>query len=341
MHKVALHVDGVQYSGWESVEVIRAIDAVAGAFFLQVSDGRPTVQFAGVPAVLAVDDEPVIDGYVDEVSVSLRAKAHHLRVSGRDKTADLVDCSAILPGDGIEEATLQAVIDQVVAPFGIAVTYQDVPVVPLGKIRGQGNSAFDVIEQACRKVGVLPLPDGAGGLRIGSIGAVRAKSALRLGENVLSVEVMRAVKDQFSDYHVKAQMQGRFDLDPAVSAHPVGKASDVGVPRYRPLLLMGEGNMDAAIAQKRAEWEATVRAARAVNVSVQVVGWRQGGFDGALWDINQVVPVDFPHVGLNGDFLIRAVRYTISEAGTVSTLDLTRADAYVPKPEVPASDGDL
>jgi prophage tail gpP-like protein len=86
--------------------------------------------------------------------------------------------------------------------------------------------------------------------------------------------------------------------------------------------------------KKRAQWEATVRAARAVSVQVTVQGWRQG--NGELWPVNALVNVDLPWLRLSGDMLISELTHTLDESGTRTQLTLRRPDAFIPQPATPA-----
>jgi prophage tail gpP-like protein len=94
--------------------------------------------------------------------------------------------------------------------------------------------------------------------------------------------------------------------------------------------------VDISTARKRAQWEATVRAARAVSVSVTVQGWRQA--DGTLWPVNGLVQVDLPWLRISGEMLITELTYSLDESGTQTQMTLRRADAYTPEPEKPAEE---
>jgi prophage tail gpP-like protein len=80
-----------------------------------------------------------------------------------------------------------------------------------------------------------------------------------------------------------------------------------------------------------------VRAARSATVTVTVHGWTQR--DGSLWPINALVPVHIPAFGITyTDLLITEATYTLSlQGGTITTLSLTRADAFRPEPTIAPS----
>jgi len=102
------------------------------------------------------------------------------------------------------------------------------------------------------------------------------------------------------------------------------------------LVISAEGSATGATAKKRAEWEAANRLARAVSVNVEIQGWRQG--DGTLWRDNLIVPFRNDFFGIKQDMLISSISYKQSPNETTASLELTRKDAFVAQPEVPASD---
>jgi len=87
-------------------------------------------------------------------------------------------------------------------------------------------------------------------------------------------------------------------------------------------------------AQERANWEATVRAARAGTASVVVQGWTQES--GALWPLNVLVPVRSPFLGIDSDMLISGTHITLDDAGgSITEITLARPDAFTPEPFIP------
>jgi prophage tail gpP-like protein len=110
-------------------------------------------------------------------------------------------------------------------------------------------------------------------------------------------------------------------------------ASDAGVKRARTLVVVADDETDLAGLKKRAEWEATVRAARALTVDVTVQGWSHPG---GLWRINRVVPLRAPALRIERDLLIRDVEYSLDRGGTFTRMTLTPAEAYTPQIAPPA-----
>lgn len=321
-----------EYGGWKSVRVERSIDAVAGGFSIGMADPRnPRIlvpkEVLGWPIApgdgcrVLIGDDVVIDGWIDETAPAISADSHDLSVSGRDRTGDLVDCSADHSPD-----EWNAPLDQIAAilcrPFGIQVSVAGVDLgAPFAPFKLQPEeTAFGAIERMCRMRAVLPMSDGAGGLLLTRAGAARAASAIVEGENLLWAKATYSMKERYSRVTVKGER---------------GKASatDPMVARHRPLIVLAEQEDDGVPSEARARWETTVRAGRAGKVTVAVQGWRQA--DGSLWPLNAEAAVHIPTLDLSGRLLIAARRLVLDEGGRVTELDLVRRDAYDLLPELP------
>src|SRR5574342_154425 len=101
MSDVALVVSGKRYLGWKSIRITRSIESIANSFELGVSDrwgsqAKPWPIAEEDPCAVDIDGEQVIAGYVDRRSLAISAEQRTLTYTGRDRSAVLVDCSAVL-----------------------------------------------------------------------------------------------------------------------------------------------------------------------------------------------------------------------------------------------------
>lgn len=344
MADVALRVNGKEFAGWTSARVTRGIECVAGSFDLEVSErwanqDQPWQIAEGDECSVLLGGVVVLTGYVDRRSISFDADSHTLSVSGRDKTGDLVDCSALLSVWEFNKVSVLKFATRVAEPFGISVALASGTTEPerLSKLTiDPGDSAFDAIERACRMAGLLPVSDGAGGLVLMQPNDAWADTALVQGENILSAGADFDASARFARYVVLGQHAGSDEYHGAVAARVRGEARDSDVRRTaRVLVVRPEGNATNAHAKRRAEWEAIVRAARGDSVSVVVQGWQQG--NGELWPVNALATVRSKALGVDGEMLISQVTYTVDDGGTRTQLTLRRPDAFVPEPVVTKS----
>lgn len=360
---IHLVVNGMRYSGWKTACVTRGIESVSGSFELSISDrwqagsdSWPIRQ--GDECKVTLDGETLITGYVDRRSVSYAAGEHSVSIAGRDRTGALVDCSAgvsplsqktvaELYGGSVpvgyrevfnfeyQRINLLELCKRVALHFGIEVsrghgadtreTLNHVAIDP-------GETAFNVIDRLCKRAGVLPVSDGKGGLVLMRPGNARCSTELVEGENILAASAEFDSSQRYGRYIVLGQHSGSdtwFGAETSVRA----SAEDRGVRRdARVLIVRPEGSVSAAQAKRRAEWEATVRAARSASVFVTVQGWAQG--DGTLWPVNAIVRVRSPHLGVDEDMLVSQADYEVGESGTTTRLTLRRPDSFKPEPTI-------
>ena len=339
MSNASLLINGLAYEGWESVDVKRAIDAVSGAFSLTLSErwagnDKPWQIKPGDSCELRLDNLTVLTGYVDSISPSYSGTTHTVTVTGRDKAADMVDCSAVHKPDQWTNYTLLQLATTLGAPFGIkakALTSVGGKF-PLVKLE-HGEMAWAALERHCRQRGVLAYSDGVGGLVLTTVGTKRAQAALVAGDNILSASGTLDNSQRFSRYIVKGQAAGSSDAyDAESSAHIESQFTDGSIKRYRPLIVMADGQSTIASARTRAIWEKTVRAGRAISATITVQGWRQVP-NGRLWDINELVEVSAPWLQIQGTMLISEVAFSKSSAGTLTDITISSPDAFSAEPE--------
>ncbi len=341
-----LLVDGTAYGGWERVRVSRSIEQMAGAFEISVSekwpslDSRPGAPPLRVPQTglkigstrplkpgqscsVQIGDQTVITGFIDAVNPSYTATDHLITLSGRDRTGDLVDCSAThRPGQWFDQK-IETIAADLCAPFSIPVkaTVDSGPPLPSFVIE-PGQSVFAAIEHICRPAALLPVSDGQGGLILTRPGTTGCQTRLERGRNILSASASFSNAERFSEYTVEGQFSDFGDLFPDAesSAHVLANAKDKEIDRHRPLLISAEDVVDQDAAAERAAWEASVRAARSRQARITVQGWREQP-DGPLWQPNCRVRLTDDWLGINDELLITGV--TLSKDGGGTTTELT------------------
>lgn len=343
---ITLTTGGARYDGWTGFTVTWSLTEAAAAFTLSVTErwagqGERWQIERGADCGLALDGEPLIGGYVDRRQLRYDAQSVSVVLTGRSKTCDLVDCSALVPGGQFRGYDLLQIARALAAPFGIAVRAEAPVGAPFADVQiQQGESCFEVIERLCRLRGLLASCGPGGDLILARAGAERAAIALREGVNILAGEAAFADDKRFSDYVVRGQQAGSDDLYGAAAAEVEGLARDSAVARYRPLLVVAEAQVDGAAARERALWQAKTRAAQATQASITLQGFRQGA-GGPLWRPNLLVAVTSPRLDLDEptELLVSAVSFSLSERGSLTTLTLVPPEALTPEPARDAGSG--
>lgn len=338
---IDLLIGGRVYDGWENASVSRAMDAAAGTYSLQVTD-RWTPQMAswvltpGEACEIRVGGEVLITGYLDLVRPSFGPKSRTMQVQGRDRSADMVDCSAIHRPDQWKSIGLLELAQILAKPFGVTVTADTDLGAPLAQVKLQhGETALEAINRHAKMRKILVMPDGKGGLLLTRTGSRRATTPLVQGRNVRDGSGTLDWSERYSEYIVKGQAGYSAESSGKTESHASATVQDKAVSRYRPLMIVNDGETNTATARDRATWEANTRIGKSASATLTVVGWRQYE-GGPLWAPNMLVQVDVPALQIVGEMLIRQVTYTRDESGTVAKLDIVSPQAYAPEP--PASD---
>lgn len=338
--RASLDISGHRHEGWLDISVRHSIEDVASGFTLQLTDRWAHNMEArtirrGDACRLALMGEQLITGYVDLVNPGHDKDARRLSVSGRAKTADLVDCSVAIEGGQFKGRSLLQIAVALCKPFGIEVVNQvpeaTQPLTTDWQLE-PGETAYESLERAARFVRALLIPDPQGRLVICRAGNQVLPVHLRFGENLLEADAQYDDRDRFSEYRVigdsAAGGAGWDNLDGPAVTQTMGSATDSGIRRYRPLILVGEDNLDTRRASERADWEMRRRRARAQTITATVQGWTVFG-SSRLWPLNHLLHITDPWLGLNNEqLLISAIDFTKSDKGTRSVLTLMPKEGF-------------
>ena len=334
--EITLSINGSTYGGWKATDATRSIESLCGSFNVSLMDkwyeGQMPIQIQpGDACQVMIGDEPIITGFVDSVSPAISAADHSITISGRDKTCDLVDCSAEIDTYEIIGQDLAALANLICGRFGIAVQVKTDVGEPFVRFAVQpGETAFACLERAAKQRGVLLTASEDGALVLSAKGVFEESGdALIYGKNIKSASAVFDAKDRFSEYMVNGQTPAFDDGADDPYHDQIGKARDPNVMRYRPLILTAESWTDPDAAKTRAENECCCRAGKSFRVNAQVVGWRQSS--GVLWKPGLKVEVTAPPLYLeNSELAVGTVRYSFSDGdGAITELELTRPDAYL------------
>ena len=259
--------------------------------------------------------------------------------------------SAITPPTTTAAQWRQQKMEQIAAalaaPYGVRVVAEVDTGMPFADHQVQvGETVFESIDRMMRLRHVLSTDNERGDLvfiQVASGG--RSATALELGLNVLAASAELDYKGVFSEYIVKGQRSGTDDSyaseaseeegesldDSAASAGTSDSATalDSRAKRRRVLVLKSSGQADEGTCKDRADYERAHRAAKALQTSYTVVGWRQA--DGTLWLPNTLVRVRDGLIGFDADMLIAEVAWILDAQGLRTEVRVGPPDGYVTK----------
>lgn len=299
---VTLRVNGREWNGWTSVRIGAGIERLARDFSVEITRQWPGDEGITTlqPRIKNGSKVEVLIG--DELVITGWVEATPVRYDARSVST------------GIAGRSLTAdLIDCAAEPTQF-----------------NGRSLVQIAQ-------ALAYDDPHGRLVIGGIGSTRAHTALVLGENILSCDTEKSIRERFSVYQVAGQRAGNDDdFGEATTTALRARTEDAFIARYRPMYIRQTGQATGAGCIARADFEARQRAARTDETTYLVQGWRQG--NGTLWQPNQRVIVFDPVCGFdNTELLVSEVTFTQDQNGTLTEIRVGPPDAYLPEPEAPGA----
>jgi len=339
------YVNNLVFDGFKNVSITRNLMNLTGSFSIVITDkwkiSNSNFEIkAGDRIHCHIGKAAVFEGYVDRFSISISADTRNITIEGRDKTADLIDCSHQGSSE-FNNLKIDEIAKQLCDPFGLKVLN------PYGVDVGsafekftvkQGETVFDAISRAAKQKQLILLTSTHGNLILDKRAKRRAVTNLVEGINVKVTGATFDESQRFSQYVVKGQQPGL--LGSAIDAtQNKGTAIDAGVRRFRPKTIISEQSVDNDGAKKRAEFEAQLGVARSFSCSVSVVDWREA--NGDLWDVNKLVNLKAESIGIREDLLIRSVSYKLNDQGRSVTLDLIRKDSFEFSETVPKKNSSI
>lgn len=330
---VRLHVNGARFEGWKSVGVTAGIDRAAREFTLSVTHRWPGQDIQrrvspGDRCELYIGNDKVLTGWVDGTPISHDKASVTVGVKGRSLTGDLVDCAAVLSGGQWIGQRVENIAQALARPYKVTVRAEANTGAAIADHQIQpGEAVLESIDRLLKQRGLLATDNAQGELVFIVPGALRATTALVVGENLLNGSAPLDFKDRFSEYHCFGQ-QSLVDVhgtDGAVSSQSA-KSVDDGVSRFRLLVVQQSGQGNEGTCQQRADNERAQRAGKALATNYTVQGWRQG--DGRLWLPNMLVRVIDPIIGFDREMLITEVTWTMGDGGMLTAMRVAPLSAY-------------
>ena len=340
-NSIYISVDGKKFTGWTDVKISKSLETLTSSFELTATDKhlpdrnqdwllRPQDE-----CIISVGTEVLLTGYIDKLIPSVSKDSHTIKIIGRDKTSDIVDCSYTESKSSFSKVTMYTLIQKLVEPFGLTVK-KDSSVSDTEKFQftvNKNDSIFNNLNKKANDLGILLITNSSGEIVLTNSGDATIDDVLEYGDNVESATVTYDYTNRFSEYIVNAQSlykqsKGNWGTNIKITA----TSEDEGIKRYRPKLIKPNSPLSRTLAQKRANWEALIRSAKSQLINVTIPGFRTRG--GVLWDLNKLVDVLIPPLYINPTvaLLITAVEFSLSSSGTFTKMTLKRPDAYTSEP---------
>ncbi|MFM5095780.1 phage baseplate assembly protein [Aeromonas rivipollensis] len=344
---ITLRVNSQIYGGWQKVRITRSLRDIAGDFELSLTrkwDNPTEMVIKPLSAcTVHIGNDLVLTGYVDDFIPSYDAREVSWVVSGRSKTSDLVDCSAIYKTGQWTNVTLDRVARDICAPFGIDVVVEcDLgDAFPRVAIE-QGETCFELLDRLAKQRAVLLTTNEQGPLVLTQASETPMGVSLVLGENILAARGNFSMRDRASEWIIKgSSYAGGATWDNAATSTIGGQkavVTDPAVTRYRPRIIIAEDVTTVAGASKRGQWQKQRSIGEGTQTEITVAGWRTQGMEGdqgPLWRINRMCPIQDEIQGLDESWLIVTVTLMEDDKnGREAIINLTPREAMLIPAEV-------
>lgn len=340
-----------ELSGWQEIRVSVGIERCPSDFEIAFTERYPgnsdeIIVHPGDECQVLLGGDLVLTGYVDRYMPSIESNSHTIRITGRSKCQDLVDCAAVWSGSQISGTNAYDVAKKLAEVYGISVSCDVKDLVPIPQCNVMlGETAFEVIDRLCRYSALLAYDGPDGNLILSRVGIERMAGGVTEGENMERGMMTHSMDQRFSEYQVFLLSCATYG-DLGDGGNLKARVQDENMPRTRYRYMIAESGEGSAqdIAMRRAQWEANRRFGRGYMLRVTVDSWRDSA--GALWRQNKLVPVKVPTLMKSitqtakptekgetiSDWVISEVSYTRDGNGTHAELTIMPAIAFEPEP---------
>lgn len=340
---VTFYVNNQVFDGFKNVKIARNLMSLTGTFSIVVTDKWRVDQEdfeikPGDRIHCHLGRTALFEGWVDKLTISISESSRNITIEGRDKTQDIADCS-IISSSEFNNLDFTGIATELLKKFPIKVLPEVSVGAPFKKFSvRQGETIFEALDRAAKERQLILLSSTHGNLIIQKRGIERSSTELVEGENVLAASVSFDNTQRFSNYIIKGQSTGLVG-NPKDQTQNKGEATDSGITRFRPTIIIAENAVDNDGAQKRAEFESTFRLAKGMKINVTLQGWKQK--DESLYKVNQLIQIDIRSIGVKQRLLVNRVKFDQSENGRRTELELIRPDAFEFKPAIKKEDDPL
>lgn len=366
--QISIEVGGRVFRGWKSAQVVTGLNQIASQFSLSITRDFPgDAGFRIRPGDLAtirIGDDIVATGFVDKTPVSYTGKTITTTVSGRSRTADLVDCcilteikagatggssnswavithradgtkvAAAKPASQWRTVDVMSTIASIIEPYGLSLI-SDLPTKVVNDISlSKGTTVFNAIRKLVQNFNYIATDTPTGDVTFVSVDAPEQSDSELIvsltgeGTNVLEGSSEFDHSSVYTDYEVYGQAKPvKTSTNPALEHNIRATATSAVLrTRFRLLRIFQSGNSTLASLQDRANYEAVTRAGKAKTCTYRVNGWRQA--NGKLWKKGILISVDDEVLGIKRQMMVGKVTFDLSSSGQTTTLEVAPRGAF-------------
>lgn len=344
---ITLQTNGGRMTNWTDAEIVRSLDAISGSFRLSIVADKidPLPVRAGDQCTVMVNSTVVLTGYVDQVTVSYSATTHMITVTGRDKTADIVDSHCDNSLEFKAPISMEEVCKKTLAAAGLSgvnVVNKVSGLKPFTKdelISGKiGEKCFDFMDKYALKRQVVLTTDGLGSLVIARASETNEGYTLKnvISDNFNTIKEANVTYDDSERYNKYIFVtQANYAADPksteklSKATHRRSEATDSEIRASRQYVAIDEGSSKEETMKDRATWEKNLRKAKSFKYSCVHVGHSPYSHEGTPYKPNSLVTVQDEWANVFRELLVITVTTRLSSsAGSTTEMELLPREAF-------------
>ncbi|WP_027523343.1 phage baseplate assembly protein [Bradyrhizobium sp. Ec3.3] len=324
---VTITAGGMQWTAFKEFHVHAAFNKAARAFSIEVAaelgaSATNAIFSVGTEVTINANGDLLLAGYVDSREPSIAARKAIISVSGRSKSADLIDSSGEHETGQFEDKDpleiAQAISSNYAAKWESDQQLEKIEQYQLTP----GETCFRCVEKLTRQQGMTITGTPEGNAKITKAGSER-NGPLIEGVNILAGTAHHNGSNRHSKIIVRGQRPfGHGDDNLEIEA----EEQDDGVQRNRTIIIIQNEDTTKDRAKKRAKNRKNRTAGNALKATISVQGFHDDG--GQLWAPGSLVWTESPFLDIAQDMLIESVDYRQNDGGSIATLNLIDPRAY-------------
>ena len=319
------------YAGWEEVYISKSLDHLAHKFTLKL-----TKRFDDLLKNLLVTQENalqiffnndlVLTGYIDHLTVNYDKNSHQYILTGRSKTADLIDCTALYKSGEFLNKNFLYICTELCKPFNIKVINFVNPTKNFLRFRLADKTVFECLQFGARLNGVLLLTNADGNLLLTQPEkTINSLFYLKTGVNIKTCNIHLNYSERFSQLTVKGQnpLAETISIEKSFQAESI--YNNPQIKRYRPKVIITETGYNDQL-KIAAEFILNSKTGLNTKIIYTVYNWYQQQF---LWKINTLVKVNDEINQINDFMLITHVEFIQSiTTGTITKITVVPTNSF-------------
>ena len=359
MSDIILEVNGLRYVGFDNINVVKAIENLSGQFTFSttVKEGYARETESGITYTTGplstiqndlkvqdavkvyIDDNLVLSGFIEDLTISYSVDSHSIVVAGRDKAGDLID-SSMIPAS-YSQRNLTRLVALALKENGHTdiTVINDVENLPLlnpdskgviAKVE-KGDSIASFLDRYAKRVQALITTDKNGDIVITREGSELAVGGLiheikGNNNNILSADINISTTERYRFFEMYSSSDN--SNTSGATQSQVGIAIDPEIRATRRKRVSIPEATETSSLKGMAKWYVNVRKARGARYNCRVQGFYATGEGGFIWKPNTLVNIKDEKAQIEGEFLIQGVSFVRSLAGSFTDLSIVQKGAF-------------